>query len=182
MFDRYAERFASKAGSGIAEHLKIRTDIKRNVSGEVARRLTDRGLSPWFGRSQYEVKVPVGDSYTRADILLQDAKVPIVIRPGTRIPAGGTLHVESKAGLKDYYVQQAREHLPFQAHARSVADGSMTVTTKDVADLEVEVQRAVRGAMQDTSPIYKFLPRKERLDGAVVRMIVALARERGAGV
>ncbi len=145
------------------------TQIKRNTTGEFARQLVRDTLDPFFNKIELEVPIKVGDTFTKADLLCTNAKYPILSR-GVYVPKGGTLAVEVKAGRATYLANQ-KEHLEFQSASKSSADASLTVCSKDIVDLTSSVEESIRGALRESAPVYKYLPRKEIMDNCILKHV-----------
>lgn len=177
--NRFADRLVLARQLGPGEVLRVNTQIKRNVAGEFARQLGRDAIGCYFDRTVTEVPVPVGNTSTRIDVLFIGAKAPIIARGGLYIPKGGALAGELKAGQPGYLLGEGAGHLTFQAEGRRVADTAMTIVSRDISQLSMAMERRLRDAMRNLSPVFKFLQSKAELDSAVLDLVSNLAKSSG---
>jgi hypothetical protein len=125
------------------------------------------------------VRLNTGDTFTKIDILLSDARVPIHGKGGLSVKVGQNLAIECKAGQAAYLGSQI-EHMLFQAAAPVREFPAISVVTKDLHHLETSVVETIREKLRDSGmPVFRFLPEKDRLDEAVISLTGQLAKVKG---
>lgn len=139
--------------------------IPKGPSGEFGRQLVADAFKPFFEKCIFEVPHSVGDRKTFADIRLIGARLPLRSHDFF-VSKGGTLSIEVKT-RKAPSLQSAKTEMLFQAGSREYSDAAISVVTKDIRDLSAATERGLRDELKDAAPVYKFLPRKELLDGTL---------------
>jgi hypothetical protein len=149
-------------------------DSRRLLSGRLAEAHAEDALRPLAEGMRTQVSEHVEGGLTRVDLHLEGLRQDLVY-PGGRVPAGGTLRAEIKAGQPSYLRQQL-DHLKYQAQGHRTADGALTIVTKDVARMPPAQEALLRVALREAgSPIFKFLAPKEEYDQAVWALIRQVA-------
>ncbi|HNN91701.1 MAG TPA: hypothetical protein PKI03_05515 [Pseudomonadota bacterium] len=168
---------ATKLGPGAVQ--QVETQLKRQATGELARCMVRDTFSPYFKSCDTEVRLNTGDTFTKIDILLSDARVPIHGKGGLSVKVGQNLAIECKAGQAAYLGSQI-EHMLFQAAAPVREFPAISVVTKDLHHLETSVVETIREKLRDSGmPVFRFLPEKDRLDEAVISLTGQLAKVKG---
>jgi hypothetical protein len=178
-FARQVDRLAGKvrdaqASGRLGDVDAAMRDSKRLLSGRLAEAHAEDTLRPYAEGMRTQVAERVEGGLTRVDLHLEGLRHELVY-PGGRVPAGGTLRAEIKAGQPSYLRQQV-DHLKHQAQGHRMADGALTIVSKDVARMPPAQEALLRDALREAgSPVYKFLAPKDAYDGAVWTLIRQVA-------
>jgi len=163
---------ARDLGSGSIDTMAVR--IRKGPAGELGRQLVADAFKPFFEKCVFETAHEIGDRKTFADIRLIGAKLPFRSHDFFT-PKGGTLSIEVKTRMAAS-LRSAKSEMLFQAGSRAYSDAAISVVCKDILDLPVATQRALRGDLKGSAPIYKFLPKKETLDKSLLSYIEQLSK------
>lgn len=147
---------------------KAVSKIKKNFVGSFAEKIVIAVFSPYFEKINLQKPQESEGRITKVDIECEKAKKPFVFNNGNYVNIGGNINCEVKSGQKEYFVSQ-KEHMGFQSKGHT-GDANITITTKNIADLKYKNEE-IRESLRDTSPIFKYLPRKEVLDEVCVQYI-----------
>ncbi len=150
------------------EREKVLRKIRQNLSGSYTEKFLEQSLKS-LGDVKTQHSEPVGDTYSKVDILLENVNKPIILGKGKckHVKEDGSLAIEIKTGAKEYLLSQ-KEHLKFQieAHKKS-ADASVIITTKDIYDLRNEEEfRDI--FKEECSSILAILPKKMEIDQNII--------------
>ncbi len=169
--DHYREQY--KAASGSAEKLAVSIQARRGGAGDFAEKLVVHAFQP-IGTISTQPRTFFDDGkYTKTDLFVSNLKTPVILGRGDGMsaPVGGSVALEVKTGHADYLYRQ-KEHMEFQAKGHERANASMTVCSRDIKSLSQEKEAELRESLKTAgSPILGMLPSKDKLDGAVLRLI-----------
>lgn len=166
---------------GAAERHAVQLRLRRNLSGEVAERLTAEALRPLGGSIRTQVRKDVAGGRTYTDLILENVNVPVILGRGQGVFArpGDSIAIEVKCGRADYLYAQ-KDHMVFQSGGHSDAAASMTVCSRNIKDLAEAQEEALRNALRESgSPLMGMLPRKEEIDKACWDAISANEPQKG---
>lgn len=167
---------AQLAGPGAVS--KALAQAKMNIAGMVGERFVKDALAPYFERVSTQVTVEIGDLVRRPDLLLEGARRQI-IAVGFRVPAEGRLAVEVKTWASSTFGNLREvKHAVEQADAlMMIGDQGMVIVSKSINDASNAIESAFRSGIKTTGAhTFKFLPRKEVVDHAVLEIIEDVAK------